>query len=402
MTHDADVIIIGGGVSGLATAWHVAQRGRRALVLERAPRLGGALASVRAPSGYWYDLGAHTCYNTYGGLIDILERSGRADALLARDRVPYRILVDGELRSVVAELSLGRVLLSLPRMIGHSKRGKTVAQHYSRIVGRRNYERVLGPMLAAVPSQRADLIPAEMLFKRRPRRKDVAHQFTLEGGLGTVADVIAAHDGVDARTGVTVEGIADTGDGWAVTAAGGVELRAPKVALAVQPPVAAALIAGPRPDLCAALSQIATTTIDSCGYVFAKGDLDLEPVAFFAPRDEDIFWSTVTRDVVPDEGHRAFTFHFRQGLDPHARDARVGDVLGVDVTRAVHRAQIRSTLPTPRLGHHAIVAAIEAATPDDRLAVAGSFFAGLAIEDCVQRAIAVADQLLPTAAAGAR
>jgi putative flavoprotein involved in K+ transport len=35
-----DVVVVGGSQSGLAMAWHLAQRGRRFVVLEAAPALG--------------------------------------------------------------------------------------------------------------------------------------------------------------------------------------------------------------------------------------------------------------------------------------------------------------------------------------------------------------------------
>lgn len=55
-TPDYDVIIIGGGPSGLSAAWEL--RERRTLVLESSQRLGGRLFSM--PRGdYWMNLGGH-------------------------------------------------------------------------------------------------------------------------------------------------------------------------------------------------------------------------------------------------------------------------------------------------------------------------------------------------------
>ena len=66
-----DVIVVGGGVSGLAFAWHAARSGRSVRVLEGGERPGGCLDTRRAPPGYWYELGAHTCYNSYEALLEI-------------------------------------------------------------------------------------------------------------------------------------------------------------------------------------------------------------------------------------------------------------------------------------------------------------------------------------------
>jgi oxygen-dependent protoporphyrinogen oxidase len=51
-----DAIVVGGGIAGLAAAWHL--RDRDVLLLEQADRLGGRIRSEpRDP--YWLNLGAH-------------------------------------------------------------------------------------------------------------------------------------------------------------------------------------------------------------------------------------------------------------------------------------------------------------------------------------------------------
>ena len=63
---DHDAVVIGGGISGASFAFHAAQAGCRVLVVERDLEPGGCLHSVRAPTGFWFELGAHTCYSSYG------------------------------------------------------------------------------------------------------------------------------------------------------------------------------------------------------------------------------------------------------------------------------------------------------------------------------------------------
>jgi UDP-galactopyranose mutase len=67
-----DAIVVGGGVSGLAFAFHAAAAGRRVLLVEAAPRLGGCLDSRRLDGGFWFEMGAHTCYNSYGALLELV------------------------------------------------------------------------------------------------------------------------------------------------------------------------------------------------------------------------------------------------------------------------------------------------------------------------------------------
>jgi oxygen-dependent protoporphyrinogen oxidase len=178
-----DVIVVGGGLSGLAFAWHAARAGRKVLVLEAAERLGGCLDSRRQPAGYWYELGAHTCYNSYGDLLEIIEGSGIGDRIRPRGeaRKRFALLRDGKLLpmgplSVFKQFDLGELLRALPGAFRARKEGVSTYAYYSGVVGKRNYARVLAPFLSAVPSQSVDAFPATgdgSLFKKRPRRKDV-------------------------------------------------------------------------------------------------------------------------------------------------------------------------------------------------------------------------------------
>lgn len=59
-THDADAIVIGSGMGGLATAALLARlHGRKVLVLERHYRAGGFTHTFRRPGGFAWDVGVH-------------------------------------------------------------------------------------------------------------------------------------------------------------------------------------------------------------------------------------------------------------------------------------------------------------------------------------------------------
>ena len=97
------------------------------------------------------------------------------------------------------------------------------------------------------------------------------------------------------------------------------------------------------------------------------------------------FHSVVTRDIVADPTWRGFVFHFQPGHTHDDRMARITALLGIAPGDIVHLAQRRTVLPSPALGHRDVVAGLDAALAAERLAVTGNWFAGLSIEDCVQR-----------------
>ena len=389
-----DVVVVGGGISGLAFAWKASQAGRTVTVLERQQRVGGCLHSERTSAGYWFELGAHTAYNSYGGFLAIAEGAGLLGKLVERGpaRATFGFLRGGDYKwltppKVLLELDWLEAALHAPLGLFASKAGLSVAASFSKLVGPGNYAKVLGPFLSAVPSQSADGFPAEgpgSLFKKRPRRKDVLRSFGFEGGLQSVCDAAAASPGVTVVRGVTAASLARSGDGFAVTSSDGRRFEAPLAAVAVGPDLAAPLLREAFPEVARAIAEVKTVGVDSVGVVLPRAKAWMPPCAFVVPVG-DAFFSCVTRDPFPDQAFRAFAFHFRPGMERAARLRRITEVLRVSEADFVHLAEKRLVLPAPEVGHGARVEAIDRALAGQRLALTGNYFEGLAIEDCVLR-----------------
>jgi protoporphyrinogen oxidase len=263
-------------------------------------------------------------------------------------------------------------------------------------VGHGNYDRVMSAMFAAVPSQSADDFPADLIFKKRERRKDVAKSFTLKGGLQTLTDALAAAPGVQVVTGATAAAITKQGGAFAVTTADGLTFLAPQLALALPPSQGARLMADVAPDLSTALATFDMAPVESVGVVVPSDATPLGPMAFLVAA-RDTFYSAVTRDTVPDPAWRSFSFHFKAQTPEAERLEQIRAILQVDRAKVAHVASRRVVLPSPRLGHEVRVAAVERAlAAASGLAVVGNYFAGLALEDCVLRAKAESDRLSAT------
>jgi protoporphyrinogen/coproporphyrinogen III oxidase len=389
-----DLIVIGGGVSGLALAWKAASVGRRALVLERSGRVGGCLHTHRRPDGFWFEMGAHTAYNSYGTFLDVVVGTGIDGRILQRGpaRTTFGLLRGGE----IAWLTPPKVLLRLdwleaavhfPLGIARRKSGETVYSYYSRLIGRRNYDRLLSAFFAAVPSQKADGFPVEgpgSLFKKRPRRQQFPRSFGLEGGLQAVCDAAAAFPGVTVETGAAATRVARRPGGFEVTTDDGRVLEAPLAAIAATADQAVAILRDDFHELAAAIARVKTVGVESLGVVLPRARCWMPECAFVVPVD-DLFYSAVTRDPFPDPERRAFAFHFRPGVPRDEKLRRMGEVLRVSRGELGEPVEQRVTLPSPALGHAEIVRDIDACLAGSRLAVTGNYFAGLAIEDCVLR-----------------
>jgi oxygen-dependent protoporphyrinogen oxidase len=394
-THD--VVVIGAGISGLTLAFEAAGAGRKVLVLEAEPRLGGCLATHRTASGYWLELGAHTCYNSYYGFTELVDACGLRAAVLQRAKTHMRMLegdalVPGSNMGMLLRLfSWGELLQAAPQVIramtgNLPKEGETVYSYYARLVGRKNYGQVLGPMLSAVPSQSADAFPASMLFKTRStRRKEFPRSFTLQGGLQTFAEALASRPGVTALTGQPVAAVERTGEGFAVVTQAGERHLAPVVAVATTPGAAARLLRPAHPELAGQVARVKEAVVESLGFAVPAGKVAGLPVStFIVPRD-DVFYSVVTRDPVPDPAWRGFAFHFKPGLAREAKLARAARLLGLAASDLEDVTERRAALPSPVLGHEEVVREIDRLSAGRRLCVTGNWFAGLSLEDCVER-----------------
>lgn len=376
------LIVVGGGISGLSLAHYASRAGIETLLLEKSPEAGGCLSTMRSVSDFWLELGAHTCYNSYGRLLGIIEDCGIREKLQSREKVPFRMLVDGKVKSIPSELDFLELICSAPRIFTLSKSGRSVASYYSGIVGKKNFERVIGPALSAVPSQRADDFPADMLFKKRERRKDVMKKFTLQGGLQTIAEAVVSDNRIDIITEAEAGSIKSENSQFTVSVKDKGEFSADNLGLAVPPHVASQLLKDILPVVSEKLSGIKVAKVESLGAIVKKKAVALPPFAGLIPVN-DLFFSVVSRDIVADDNYRGFTFHFRPGLEYERKKSRIKEVLGTDKFEAL--SENSAFIPSPALGHGNIVNDIDRLVGAKRVFITGNYFDGLAIEDCVAR-----------------
>ena len=389
-----EVIVIGAGISGLSFAWKAAQAGKKVLVLEKRERIGGCIYSYRYRDGYWYELGAHTVYNSYAGLLQIAEEAGLAGKLVQRGpaRAHFGLLRNGNVvwltpPKVLLRLNWFEAAVHAPLGILRSKNGRSVKQYYSGLLGPGNFRRILSPFFAAVPSQCADDFPVEgpgSLFKTRSRREEFPRSFGFPGGLQAICDAVAAHSNIEIRTGANVVNLQHSDGRFLIHLERGEELEAPIAALAATHQEAAAMLKKSFPELSAGIQSIQTVALESLGTRVAKDKCWMPDCAFVVPV-HDVFFSAVTRDPFPDPNWRAFAFHFRQGLTREQKVRRICELLRVSPTDLDGLTQQQTTLPAPRLNQAAIVDEIQRQLEGSRLALLGNYFAGLAIEDCITR-----------------
>lgn len=380
-----DIVILGAGISGLSMAHHAARLGLTTRLIDSANRVGGALHTHHCDRDFWIELGAHTCYNSYTALIEILEQATRIDQLIGREKVPFRLWIDGQIRSIPSQISFLGLLMSAPRMFFLDKSRETVESYYRKIVGKKNFQKVFQHMFNAVPSQRSNDFPADMLFKKRQRRKDLLRSFTLRDGLGSLAESIAGQPDIHCETGNAAMAITMQNKRFSIALADGQTCVARYLAMATPAAEAARLLQQVNPTLAGELEKISVNRFESTGVIVDKDDLSLEPVAAIVPTDAD-FYSVVSRDTVAHPASRGFTFHFKTGQqDRQAQLQTIAAVIGVPVNKFREVANKTNVLPSFRTGHGDWLERVDAQLAGERLLLTGNYLAGMSIEDCVRR-----------------
>lgn len=391
-THD--LIIVGGGVSGLVLASRAAAGGLSVLVLEREARLGGCLRSWRIEEAhFWLELGAHTAYNSYKSLLESLQAAGRLGDLAPRARMGYHFLEGGRVQSPLARLNWFELFTRLPLGLGRQQAGAGLAEYYGALFGKGNYARMLSPAFAAVLSQPADAFPAAWLFRRKARLKSAPRKYTWPTGLQGLAEALGEGAGFQIRRGVAVTGLARDGAGFQVQA-GEARFAAGRLALATPPDEAARLLGEVDGEAAGLLAGIPMADIESLAVVAPAGRVRLKPLAGLIGVDEP-FYSVVSRDPVPHPTLRGFTFHFRPGrLDRAGKLACAARVLGVEEGEFLHVAEAANRLPALDTRHPPLAEALDRRLAGGPLALAGNYFNGLSIGDCADRAAREAARLL--------
>jgi oxygen-dependent protoporphyrinogen oxidase len=257
------VVIVGGGISGLAAAFSLRDEAVRVTVLEGSPRLGGKL-SVSEIAGVAVDEGAEALLVTRPEGTGLIAEAGLADQRVTPGTTSSAIWTRGALRplprrqfmgvpSDMAELAKSGVLSSegVARASQDLKLPPTerdgdvpVARYVGARLGEEVVDRLVDPLLGGVYAGRsAELsfdatLPALAAASRRYQSLAEAAQSllppppaggqdgtrapasvftTLAGGLGTLPEFLAKASGAEVRTVSTARELSRAEGGWRLT-----------------------------------------------------------------------------------------------------------------------------------------------------------------------------------------
>jgi oxygen-dependent protoporphyrinogen oxidase len=450
---DADVIVVGGGISGLAAAWRLQRRGVRVVLLEAAPRAGGTIGSTRE-QGCLLESGPNSTLETtplIGELIGELGIAGERIAAQPAARNRY-ILRDGKLIALPLSplaffttplFSAGAKLrLFREPFIGRGARAaeESVADFVRRRLGSEFLDYAINPFVAGVYAGDPDTLSVQAAFPRlfeleqkygglirgqllgareRARNPDQSKQaaamLSFRDGMQTLTDAIARRL---ARIECSTEAVhivpGEHGFGVAVSdAAGGRNYRARAVLLATPAQAAARLTAPFAPQAAAALAAIPYPPVAVVVSAYRRDTIahPLDGFGFLVPQRErrlvlgTIFSSTLFDKRAPQ--NLALLTTFIGGMrQPELVQREEGEIAGLAQAElaallgAPARAEwVRVTrwpraIPQYTLGHLGRIARIEETERNfPGLFFCANYRGGIAVGDCIKSAARAARQV---------
>lgn len=454
------VVVVGGGISGLATAHRLARAGAAVRVLEATGRLGGKLHTEQI-AGRCLDVGADAVLARRPHAVRLARELGLGDGLVAPATARVWLWSDDRLRPLPDGTVLGVPgdLLALARSSVLSAPGLARAvleplrarrpRHGDVAVGtllRQRFgdeltEVLVEPLLGGVYagsidrlSLRAAAAPLAELAasggslvraaraRRRGRGADAAPVFLApRAGMGRLVGALADELGERVVTDRPVRDIRRGPGGWRVLTDRG-DHDAEHVVLAVPAPAASQLVGDLAPRAAELLAEISYASVATVTLGYARESLPGRPrgSGMLVPRREGRLIKAVTWTSAKWPHHagsarfwmRASVGRIGDRAPLRLPDADLARRVDAEVRRAMQLrapAEVRrvtrwpDALPQYEVGHLGRVAGIRSGLPGG-MHVVGAAYDGLGVTSCVEQAERVAARIAapPSPAAGER
>ena len=451
MRVDADVIVVGAGLSGLTAAFRLTQQGFRVQVIEPAARPGGVIGSIRR-DGVLYERGPNSGLDTTPLVNELLAAAGiageRVDASAAAAR--RYILRDGALTPlptsppafITSPLFSWRAKLALLRepfiAPAAPDAEETVAAFVRRRLGAEFLDYAIEPFVAGIYAGDPDRLSVPAAFprlaaleqkygsliggqikgarerrKRAEKAKNAAVSFSFREVMQTLTDALAR--GLSIDFGVRAAGLRRAGAGIVIECERGAErfeLHARSVVLAVPAHAAAGIIGSLAPEAVPALRAIEYPPVASVAGCYRRADVahPLDGFGFLAPRRESppilgCLFSSSMFDGRADASTVLLTT-FVGGVRSAPLALKAEDELAADVAAALQRyLGARRPLwqavncwpraiPQYTLGHLQRIAAVERAeAANPGLRFCANWRGGVSVADCIKSAHAATEEL---------
>jgi oxygen-dependent protoporphyrinogen oxidase len=451
------VVVIGGGITGLAAAFFLRDAPVSVTVLEGSPRLGGKLSASEI-AGVPVDEGAEALLARRPEGIELITATGMGDCLVRAGVTSSAIYTRGAMHSLprrqfmgvpadVEELAATGVVS--PAGVDRARHERTaltqagdvcVADYVGARLGAEVVDRLVDPLLGGVYAGRsrdlsfaATLAPLAAAAGAHPSLTAAAASLmpvipadnskskpvfvTLTTGLGALPEVLAKASNADVRTSAMVRDLDRTPAGWRLTIGSAADpeyLHADAVIIATPAAPASRLLSRTVPPASAALDDIPYASMAIITLAFRAEDFPgqggsgylvpaVDGKAVKAVTFSTVKWPHLTRHApvhiircsIGRIGEVAVLQRDDEDLAALAA-TEVAAATGLAGAPVAHRVtRWGGALPQYNVGHLDRVERVRAAVHEQPgLAVAGAAYDGVGIPACVATARSAADRVL--------
>jgi oxygen-dependent protoporphyrinogen oxidase len=456
-TISAPVIVIGGGISGLACAFRLKQHGIPFLLLEKSNRFGGVIQSVQQ-NGFLFERGPQS-FTLTPPLNQLIERSGLSGELLrAPSRLPRYIYVGGKLVAApmsptslltTSLLSAGTKwkLVTEPLRRTHPPtEDESIASFVRRKFGASLLYSLAAPFVSGVYAGDPEKLSLRSAFpqvhewekdhgsllrgaihKMRSRPKNPNAQkvrgiCSLTRGVSSLFDALGAQLGDSARLNVGVDSVIRNDSTHqerfevrcTISATQRSEsLAASAVICATETAPAGAMLAPSSEQFPRSFARIpyAPIAVVSAGYRREAVGRALDGFGFLVPRKEGLrvlgcVWNSALFPGRAPEGHVLLTSFAGGALNPELcswSEDRIASSVHEDLARVLNISEqpvvqsvhvYQRAIPQYNLGHFRIMTELKwTCDATPGLYLAGNYLEGPSMGACVERAFRVVDEL---------
>ena len=197
------IVVIGGGITGLAAAYKLAREGANVTLIEASDQLGG-LGSFFKYGTQWVDRFYHCQMPTDEHLLKLIDDVGLSGQMYWKP-THMGFIVDGErypfntpldvLRfkpiSFIQRLRFGIVSLLIRRLgNGMDLDSIRIEDWFSRLYSHEVWEKILKPLFCSKFGSNGGNLPALYIWQRLGREKNVSKRGYIHGGLKSLIDTI--------------------------------------------------------------------------------------------------------------------------------------------------------------------------------------------------------------------
>jgi oxygen-dependent protoporphyrinogen oxidase len=430
--------IIGGGISGLTTAFLLKRKGFAVTVYEQADVPGGNVQTLQK-DGYTVEQGPNSLLKA-PRLVDLVRLLNLEEKVIAADAAAQKryILSGGKLEAMGVKSFVNgyfslKTILSLvrePFVRSKSPESESVAEFVSRRISREFLDKAIDPFVSGVYAGDPENLSMRSAFpklyemerdfgslimgtfRRKTEKPDpnFPRTFSFHGGLKTLIDALAAELGDSLKLASPVGEIEAVEDGRFRV------LSEEFDAVVVSTPAfkAAELVESRDAELAVTLSEVVypQVAVVVLGFKSEKIKKALDGFGFLIPSTEKrpilgtLFHSAVFPERSPDGFQLLMTFvgGVRAGdqLDEKTDDElistvrqQLGEILGVaGEPDFVHLKRWKKAIPQYRVGYEKVTEAVS----DFEKRHAGiyfcsNFYRGISMSDCVKNAFETADKI---------